>query len=227
MPVEKVNAHFITQTAEENFVVKKVVQRRTRLKGEQRREQIIRTATEVFAHHGFRGATVRQLAREAGISEAMIYQHFPSKGALYDAILEKKMERTKHLYFPTDAARTKQDRSVLETIIANFLREQTEDNAFMRMLLFSALEGHDLARKFVRKPLQDFFNFLGAYLEAGMKDGTMKPVNGQVAGRLLLGMAHFLVLLREIYRDPGIKDVGIEDLGRLIVDIFCNGIMEG
>jgi len=97
----------------------------------------------------------------------------------------------------------------------------------MRMLLFSALEGHNLARKFVRKPLQDFFNFLGAYLEAGMKDGTIKPVNREVAARLLLGMAHFLVLLREIYRDPAIKDVGIQDLGRLIVDIFCNGIMEG
>jgi hypothetical protein len=60
-----------------------------------------------------------------------------------------------------------------------------------------------------------------------MKDGTIKPLNRQVAARLLLGMAHFLVLLREIYRDPAIKDLGIEDLGRLIVDIFCNGIMEG
>jgi AcrR family transcriptional regulator len=157
----------------------------------------------------------------------MIYHHFPSKEALYDAILEKKMERTKHLYFPTDAARGRQDRAVLETIIATFLREQTEDNSFMRMLLFSALEGHNLARKFVRKPLQDFFNFLGTYLEAGMKDGTIKSLNRQVAARLLLGMAHFLVLLREIYRDPAIKDLGIEDLGRLIVDVFCNGIMEG
>jgi AcrR family transcriptional regulator len=227
MPVEKVNAHFITQTAEENFVVKRIVQGRSRLKGEQRREQIIRTATKVFARHGFRGATVRQLAREAGISEAMIYHHFPSKEALYDAILEKKMERTKHLYFPTDAARVRQDPAVLETIIAAFLREQTEDNSFMRMLLFSALEGHNLARKFVRKPLQDFFDVLGAYLEGGMKGGTIKPVNRQVAARLLFGMAHFLVLLREIYRDPGIKELGIEDLGRLIVDIFWNGIREG
>jgi AcrR family transcriptional regulator len=227
MPLQKVNAHFITPTAEENLVVKRAVRRGTRLKGEQRREQILRTATRVFARHGFRGATVRQLAREAGISEAMIYHHFPSKEALYDAILEKKIERTKHLYSPSDAIRVRQDPALLETIITAFLREQTEDNSFMRMLLFSALEGHNLAPKFVRKPLQDFFDFLGTHLEGGMKDGTMKPVNRQVAARLLFGMAHFLVLLREIYRDPGIKELGVEDLGRLIVDIFRNGIMEG
>jgi AcrR family transcriptional regulator len=198
----------------------------TKLKGDERREQIIQTATRVFSHHGFRGTTVRQLAREAGISEAMIYHHFPSKGALYDAILQKKMEKTKHLYFPTDAAGAKEDRLVLETIVGNFFHEQTKDDSFMRMLLFSALEGHELAQKFVTRPLQAFFQFLGSYLEVRMKDGAMKPLNGQVAARLLVGMVHFLVLLREIYQDPGIRSVGIEDLGRLTVDVFCNGIME-
>lgn len=200
--------------------------KKSKLKSDERREQIIRTATKVFSRHGFRGATMRRLARAAGISEGMIYHHFPSKEALYDAILQKKMARTRDLYFPIDAAETRKDREVLETIVSNFFQEHSKDNSFIRMMLFSALEGHDLARKFVKAPLHDFFEFLGSYMETRMREGAMRAMDGRVSARLLIGMAHFLILLREIYGDAGIKDADIEELGKLTVDLFCNGIME-
>ncbi len=202
------------------------VKKKTRLKGNERREQILRTATEVFSIHGFHGSSMRQLARAAGVSEAMIYHHFPSKEALYDAILEKKLERSRHLYFPIQAAEAGRDREVLETIVGNYLREQRRDNSFMRMLLFSALEDHELARKFVEKPLQDYFLFLGSYFEKRMKDGVVKTMDPQVLARLLIGMVHFLSLLQGIYKDPGIQSAEIEDLKNLTVDLFCKGIME-
>ena len=71
--------------------MKSVKKRRTRLTGNERREQIIRTATELFSRVGFRGATMRQLAERAGISEAMIYHHFPSKE--YSLKVAKELHR--------------------------------------------------------------------------------------------------------------------------------------
>jgi AcrR family transcriptional regulator len=204
--------------------VERVKKKRTRLSGSERREQIIRTATELFSRVGFRGATVRQLAERAGISEAMIYHHFPSKEALYDAMLQQKLENSKHLFYPVEAAEARQDRAVLETVIGNFLREGRKDTSYMRMMLYSALENHEFAAKVVHGPLQDFYRFLGSYLEQRMENGVMKTMSGQVAARLLMGMAYHATLLREIFHDPGLQDVDTEDLENTIVDLFCDGI---
>ena len=50
----------------EDRIVNEPVKKKTRLKGNERREQILRTATEVFSIHGFHGSSMRQLARAAG-----------------------------------------------------------------------------------------------------------------------------------------------------------------
>jgi len=167
---------------------------------------------------------MRQLAEKAGISEAMIYHHFPSNEALYDAMLKDKLESSKHLFYPVEAANAGKDRAVLDTIIGNFLREGRRDTSYMRMMLYSALEGHEFATKAVNGPLQEFFRFLGSYLEKRMGNGTLKAVGGEVAARLVIGMAYHATLLREIYHDPGIQNVDTEDLKNIIVDLFFHGI---
>ena len=53
-----------------------------------RREQILGAATRVFAAKGFKGATTREVAREAGVSEGTIYNYFEDKDALLMAILD-------------------------------------------------------------------------------------------------------------------------------------------
>src|SRR6266568_5616500 len=57
-----------------------------RLSAEQRREAIVTAALPLFARKGFSNTTTRELAEAAGVSEALIYKHFPSKESLYAAI---------------------------------------------------------------------------------------------------------------------------------------------
>lgn len=200
-------------------------QKRKRLTRVARRQQILRVATEMFSQHGFRGTTLRRLASRAGISEATIYQHFSSKEALYDAILEQRMENSRHLFFPMDAAEAKQDRRLMLTLIENFLQQQAADSSFLRMLLFSALEGHDLARKFVTGQMREFYRFLSSYLKERMEDGALQPMDPQLSARLLMGMALIVVLHREIFRDPTVVGLEIDDLPSRVVDLFCRGIL--
>jgi AcrR family transcriptional regulator len=54
-----------------------------------RRDQILAAATAVFADRGFSGATTQQIAKAAGVSEPLLYRHFPSKLALHKAVLRK------------------------------------------------------------------------------------------------------------------------------------------
>jgi AcrR family transcriptional regulator len=63
-----------------------IMAERRRLTGGARRESILKAARRVFAENGFRGTTTRALAEAAGVSEALLFQHFPSKEALFAAM---------------------------------------------------------------------------------------------------------------------------------------------
>ena len=57
-----------------------------RLNSQERKEAIVKAVLPVFAHHGFAKTTTKQLAKAAGVSEALLYKHFPSKESLYAEI---------------------------------------------------------------------------------------------------------------------------------------------
>lgn len=59
--------------------------KRTRMTSDERRQQITESARTVFLAHGLAGARTRDIAAEAGVNEAMLYRHFTSKEALYEA----------------------------------------------------------------------------------------------------------------------------------------------
>ena len=105
-----------------------------------RRDQILDAAMQCFASAGFRGATTREIASRVGITEAALYRHFPSKEALYAAIIARKIEApdlTAHL---EAAARAGDDRAVLGGLARTLIERVEADPAFLRILLFTALE---------------------------------------------------------------------------------------
>src|SRR5438552_8188714 len=59
----------------------------TRLDSDERRKAIVTSAVPLFARKGFAGTTTKELAETAGISEALLFRHFPSKKQLYSEIL--------------------------------------------------------------------------------------------------------------------------------------------
>lgn len=64
-----------------------------RMSSADRREKIVESAAFVFAESGFSGAKTQVIARRAGVSEALLYQHFKSKGELFKAVLRKLLRR--------------------------------------------------------------------------------------------------------------------------------------
>jgi len=62
---------------------------RKRLSAAARRDLIEASASEVFAERGYRGGSVGEIARRAGVSPPVVYDHFPSKAALFRRLLER------------------------------------------------------------------------------------------------------------------------------------------
>jgi AcrR family transcriptional regulator len=65
---------------------------RRRLTRDARREVIEQAATEVFAEHGYAGASIDEIARRSGVSAPVVYDHFASKEDLYRRLLERQRD---------------------------------------------------------------------------------------------------------------------------------------
>jgi AcrR family transcriptional regulator len=65
---------------------------RKRLTAEARREAILDAALEVFARRGYNGSSIDEIAQTAGISKALIYEHFPSKRELHVSLIEHHVQ---------------------------------------------------------------------------------------------------------------------------------------
>ncbi|WP_300512808.1 TetR family transcriptional regulator C-terminal domain-containing protein [Aliiroseovarius sp.] len=90
---------------------------RTRIQ-ERNRATILEAALEVFSRHGFRGSTLDQIAREAGLSKPNLLYYFPSKEAIHTELLSGLMESWLE---PLRAL--KDDGDPVEEIIAYVLRK--------------------------------------------------------------------------------------------------------
>jgi AcrR family transcriptional regulator len=64
----------------------------TRLQVDERRRQVLERATGLFARHGYDELSMARIAREAGISKALLYHYFPSKRDLFEAALGQAAE---------------------------------------------------------------------------------------------------------------------------------------
>lgn len=62
---------------------------RRRLNRDERRRQLLEVAASVFAERGYHGATTAELARAAGVTEPILYQHFRNKQALFATLVEE------------------------------------------------------------------------------------------------------------------------------------------
>jgi AcrR family transcriptional regulator len=72
----------------------------TRLDVDERRRQLLDLGAELFARHGYEELSMARIAREAGISKALLYHYFPSKHAYFSATLEQAAEELAEVTAP-------------------------------------------------------------------------------------------------------------------------------
>lgn len=117
---------------------------RRRLPPDVRKAQIVRTAADFFAEHGFAGST-RDLAAEIGVTQALLYRYFDTKDALIAAVFDELRDR----YDPANAAVLHNTALPLVDRIVEFYRtylERVADPLSIRLYMYSALAGLDYHR---------------------------------------------------------------------------------
>jgi TetR/AcrR family transcriptional regulator len=162
-----------------------------RLRGSERRRQLIQVAIRLFSQKGFRGTTTKEIALAAGINEAMIFRHFPTKDDLYAAILDFKASESpveEWLDELRQSGTQRDDEALFRAVASRILAHHRKDQDFMRLMLYSALEGHDLARAFLEKQFKPLHDFLCDYIAMRQRDGAFRHGDTSLAVRAFLAM---------------------------------------
>jgi len=199
--------------------------------GDKRREQILQTAITLFSQKGFSGTTTKEIARVAGVSEAMVFRHFARKGDIYDAILGNKACHD-GMRFPwqedavlLEAIKNKDDHTVFYTLALNALNKQQSDVSFMRLLFYSALEEHELAERFFSEFVARIYGFIGSYIEERQKDGAIRDINPKIAVRAFMGMMIHHSLNNILWdKSRELLDISNEEAAKNFAEILLRGI---
>ena len=198
--------------------------RKKRMSGPDRRGQIVKVATRLFASKGFKGTTTREIAAKALISEAVIFRHFSRKQDLYTAIIDARCNDKQGESILYGKLKGLKGREVFSTVAAYLISEHQKDSAFLRLLTYSALEGHDLSEIFIRTKGLEFIEFLEAQIKTLIKQGVFRKTDASLAARALVGMVMHYSFSQEVYglkryyKRPNAKAVGV------FVDIFFEGM---
>ncbi|MGE0702579.1 MAG: TetR/AcrR family transcriptional regulator [Vicinamibacterales bacterium] len=170
--------------------------------GNARRQQLIETALHVFATRGFRGATTKAIAEAAGVSEAMIFRHFPTKNDLYLAIIQDKASRH-DVDGMLDELRTNMmagdDSAVVRQIAERTLETFARDRDYQRVMLLAALEGHDLAslsRETFGLPI---FALLRDYVEERQADGAFRRGDATLQAFSLVALPVYFAIVTSLF----------------------------
>jgi len=124
----------------------------TRLDSDERRKTIVSAAVPLFARKGFAGTTTRELAEAAGISEALLFKHFPKKELLYREILrlgcegDPALEQLASLQ-PSTATLVDMVRFMVRHFVHGPEAERGDLEARLRLVLHSFLEDGEYARE--------------------------------------------------------------------------------
>jgi TetR/AcrR family transcriptional regulator len=200
-----------------------------RMSGDERRSQILRVAIKLFSQYGFRGTTTKEIARAAGVSEAMVFRHFATKDELYHAILDHKAcegRAVKPLAAIGEALAAKDDAQVFYQMILDALNKHEGDPEFMRLLFHSALEGHELAEIFIDENIVPIYEFLSAYIAQRQAEGAIRAnMNPRIIVRALVGMMIHHALNNSLWdRKRRLLDISNEEAAREFTEILLQGI---
>jgi AcrR family transcriptional regulator len=198
---------------------------RQRLTSVERRAAIVSAALDLFAQHGFRGTTTRELAAVVGVSEPVLYQHFATKRELYTAIVDAMMaegtsEEAERLQ---ELSKADDERTFFVELAKLILDWHHRDERRIRLLLYSALEGHELAELWQERATQQILPFIEQYIARRARAGALAVAQPAIAARCFMNMLGHHGMMSVIFKCP-LPDVSPEDVVESFVDIFLNGI---
>jgi TetR/AcrR family transcriptional regulator len=148
----------------------------TRLPAAQRKAAVLDCACGIFSTGSYRGTTTAEIAREAGVTEPVLYRHFASKRDLYLAVLEESWRRLRELW--EQAVAEEPDPRFWVGAMGRAYFAAKDPKVLCADLWMQALTeaSDDLEiRKFLRKQMREVHGFVSDVIRRSQEAGGVYP----------------------------------------------------
>jgi AcrR family transcriptional regulator len=191
-----------------------------------RRAQILEAAFEEFSEKGFKGATIKSIARAAGLqSPALIYWYFPHKEALFREVLETRISVLRAVRDPAGLLDLPPE-EVLPSVAKRYLStfDSSATQRMARLLVGEAMRRPEVAEIFGNAVIRRVLGFLKGYMARQVELGRLRPHDVRASARAFMGMlipqAGGKLFLPAI-REDGLTD---QEYVEAAIGIFLRGL---
>jgi len=160
------------------------IAKRTR-RGPHTRQQILDASLRLFSERGFARTTVRDIARQAGLTDAAIYYHFDSKRELLEALVEERG----FLNSLQNLARLQADAPLQETLhwtARGAIAIMDDNRDFLRLVIMEGLGGDEAALEQYDRLLGLWENALSSVLRRYQERGALPGNSAETVARHII-----------------------------------------
>lgn len=174
-----------------------------RMSREERREQILESALNVFIEKGYNGSTTADIAKESDISEVTLFRYFDSKKQIFMDAIEPILITS--LKESLEASKDLEPMEKLEYILKNRIKFISEHHEVIKLILMESQINPEIADF-------DFINQITSLLKDSIKEAGIELQDEDFSLRLLMGsILSFLYL-------PKIDDEEIDNYVKNLID---------
>ena len=191
-----------------------------------RREQILKTALKLFAAQGFDATSTRQIAREVGIAEGLIFHYFPTKASLLAAILEDRVEERRafrrELRPLLEDAAGKPVSEVLHAVASGWFATLRRDEETV-VVLFTAAQTNPEVWQAWQRLIREGTELFTAYLASRVDAGELrKDLPLETAGTMFVSSLMIFFLTRRQLPEPEWREQS-EAYARELISVWLEG----
>ncbi len=195
-----------------------------------RQAEILDAAVRVFSKKGYDGSRTKEIAKEAGISEATLFKHFPTKRALLSAVMRPFIETVMK---PIMMASVRQliagsKGASLQTVLMEIMHDRVtlvrKRAPLIITMLTEAIRHPDLFVVVREQVVPEITEMLDLIFEPARRNGEIRDLDAKLLGRTLMSLVIGYLVMGDLFPDHfrrGNDDEEIHDM----LDVFLHGIV--
>jgi AcrR family transcriptional regulator len=187
------------------------------------KEQLLKATLKLISEKGYLGATTREIALEAGVTELTLFRHFGSKEHLFEELLKSYtfLPMLKELLPEMEGLSCEEG---LTLIASRFLLSLKERKSMVKIMYSEITSYPEKIKEVYNKYIDEMRRTLARYFESQQNSGVLrKNMSPEMAARVFLWILVSYFRSEEIMRSAGIRKTAMEKDVGAIIDIFMHG----
>lgn len=193
---------------------------------DERRAAIVAAALQVFSAQGYSKASNREIARAAGVTAAALYWYFPSKEALFQAVVAEQRGVLAQVSSLLDLMKDLPPRDALTRIarsIASLVSDEPSQQ-FARLCLAEAVHNPLIASVLELDLMEPLVGLVRGYLAHQMQQGRLRQADPQVAADLFVSGLVTTLLMQSTLQHRRLQGVPADQLAETAADLLLQGL---